>query len=138
MESSGSCKRIIDANLNRSKEALRVVEDIIRFEFDDEELSVFSKNTRMLLGSLAKKYIDFIAYRDTQNDCLTQITLKEEKLRNSLFDVLIANFKRAEESLRVLEEVFKLIDSESALICKQARYNTYILEKKVYDKYAKH
>lgn len=138
MESSGSCERIIDANLNRSKEALRVVEDIIRFDYDDEELSTFSKSIRMRLGALAKKHIDSIAHRDTQNDCLTQVTLKEEKFRSSLFDVLIANFKRAEESLRALEEVFKLVDIESALVCKQARYDTYILEKEVYDKYAKH
>ena len=138
MESSAACKRIIDANLNRSKEALRVVEDIIRFEYDDEELSTFSKSIRALLGSIAKKHIDSIEHRDTQNDCLTKVTLKEEKNRDSLFDVLIANFKRTEESLRVLEEVFKLINIDSSLLCKQARYDTYILEKKVYDRYKKH
>lgn len=138
MESSSACERIIDANLNRSKEALRVVEDILRFNYDDDDLATQTKGIRAHLGSIAKKYIKTIAHRDTQNDCLTQVTLPEEKERESLFDILIANFKRAQESLRVLEEVFKLVSIESSLMCKQSRYKTYILEKQVYDKYSKY
>jgi len=138
MESSNSCERIIDANLNRSKEAFRVVEDVLRFNYDDEDLATQVKSIRANLGTLAKKHIETIAHRDTQNDCLTQVTLNEEKERESLFDILIANFKRAQESLRVLEEVFKLVNLESSLLSKQLRYKTYILEKQVYDKYSKY
>ncbi len=138
MESSCACQRIIDANLNRSKEALRVVEDILRFEYDDLDLAKYSKSIRLEIGTIAKKHYEAIAYRDTQNDTLTSVTLKEESNRASLFDVLSANFKRAQESLRVLEEVFKLVDSQSSLLSKQIRYKAYILEKQVYDKYSKH
>ena len=126
MESSNSCERIIDANLNRSKEALRVVEDILRFNYDDEDLATQAKSIRAALGTIAKQHIKTIAHRDTQNDCLTQVTLNEEKKRESLFDILIANFKRAQESLRVLEEVFKLVNVEGSLLSKQLRYKTYI------------
>ncbi|MGE4547860.1 MAG: thiamine-phosphate pyrophosphorylase [Desulfurella sp.] len=138
MESSNSCERIIDANLNRSKEALRVVEDILRFNYNDEDLATQAKSIRATLGTIAKQHIKTIAHRDTQNDCLTQVTLNEEKKRESLFDILIANFKRAQESLRVLEEVFKLVNVESSLLSKQLRYKTYILEKQVYDRYSKY
>jgi thiamine-phosphate pyrophosphorylase len=138
MESSNSCERIIDANLNRSKEALRVVEDVLRFNYDDEDLATQVKSIRANLGTIAKKHIKTIAHRDTQNDCLTQVTLNEEKERESLFDILIANFKRAQESLRVLEEVFKLVNLESSLLSKQLRYKTYILEKQVYDRYSQY
>lgn len=138
MESSNSCERIIDANLNRSKEALRVVEDILRFNYNDEDLATQAKSIRAALGTIAKQHIKTIAHRDTQNDCLTQVTLNEEKKRESLFDILIANFKRAQESLRVLEEVFKLVNVESSLLSKQLRYKTYILEKQVYDRYSKY
>ncbi|MGB9755591.1 MAG: thiamine-phosphate pyrophosphorylase [Desulfurella sp.] len=138
MESSAACKRIVDANLNRAKEAFRVAEDIIRFEYNDANLSTLLKSLRLEVGSIAKKYYDTIAFRDTQNDCLTKVTLEKEKKRISLFEILIINFKRAQESLRVLEEVFKLLDIENSALCKQIRYKTYILEKEIYDKYAKH
>jgi uncharacterized protein HemY len=55
MESSNSCERIIDANLNRSKEALRVVEDVLRFNYDDEDLATQVKSIRANLGTIAKK-----------------------------------------------------------------------------------
>ncbi len=138
METSSACQRIIDANLNRSKEALRVIEDILRFEYDDRELATYTKSIRLEIGSIAQKHYDSIAYRDTQNDTLTSVTLKEESSRASVFDIISANFKRAQESLRVLEEIFKLLDSKSSLLSKQIRYKTYILEKQVYDKYSKH
>lgn len=138
MEAISACERIIDANLNRSKEALRVVEDILRFNYNDEDLATQLKSVRANLGNIAKKHARTIAHRDTQNDCLTQVTLNEERKRESLFDVLIANFKRAQESMRVLEEVFKLVNLESSLLSKQLRYKTYILEKQVYDKYSKY
>ena len=38
--------RIIDANFNRSKEGLRVCEDMARFVWDDKILSVALKNIR--------------------------------------------------------------------------------------------
>lgn len=138
MESSAACKRIIDANLNRTKEAFRVTEDIVRFEYDNTDLATSLKSLRLEVGNIGKTYYDTIAFRDTQNDCLTNVTLEKEKKRTSLFEILIINFKRAQESLRVLEEVFKLLDTESSALCKQIRYKTYILEKEIYDKYAKH
>ena len=40
--------RIIDANLNRLREGIRVVEDIFRYIYNDKELSTKLKNLRHL------------------------------------------------------------------------------------------
>jgi len=47
--------RIIDANVNRSSEGLRVCEDIARFALDDRVLTRSLKNARQETLTLAKK-----------------------------------------------------------------------------------
>jgi thiamine-phosphate pyrophosphorylase len=59
----------------------------------------------------------------------------QEASRADLKNIIIANFKRAEESLRVLEEYSKIIDFETALKYKALRYKIYDIEKKFFDKY---
>ena len=53
--------RIIDADLNRSLEALRVLEEAARFMLDSSDLSAFAKSLRhklsTTLGPLSKKAI---------------------------------------------------------------------------------
>jgi thiamine-phosphate pyrophosphorylase len=49
--------------------------------------------------------------------------------REDLNSILIANFKRAQESSRVLEEFGKLISSEVSENFKNIRYELYDLEK---------
>ena len=51
--------------------------------------------------------------------------------RESLQDLQIANLKRAQESSRVLEECFKLIDFEISELFKVIRYELYELEKEI-------
>ena len=50
--------------------------------------------------------------------------------RSELKDIASANLKRAEEGLRVLEEMYKLGRKEISLIMKKLRYELYDLEKK--------
>ena len=61
--------RIIDANLNRAAEGLRVVEDIARFYFNSEE---FSRKLKFFRHHLRKKMLDLnpklISLRDSKND----------------------------------------------------------------------
>ena len=49
--------------------------------------------------------------------------------RKSLDDVLLANFKRAEESARVLEEVLKVVEPALAGKFKAVRFRLYDLER---------
>ena len=119
-------RRLIDANLNRLKEGLRVLEDIQRYLYDDGESS---RRFKRLRHSLQKAYDPSrLPYRDIVNDVLKESTASEMK-RSNLGDLLIANFSRAQESARVLEEAFKLEDPRLSPLFKTIRYELYDLEK---------
>lgn len=118
--------RLIDANLNRLREGIRVVEDIQRYVFDNKELSKKLKTLRH--KARVKDEKEYLASRDIVGDVLKQTT-KSEKSRADLTSVMIANIKRAEESSRVLEECLKLIDTDEAENFKQIRYELYDIEK---------
>ena len=123
--------RLVDANFNRAREGMRVIEDIIRFLMDDQELLVEIKNLRLELGeinSVLDEQLHLITHRDTINDVGTEITPKAEQERADIKSLLIANFKRVQESLRVLEETLKLFNIEASQKCKAFRYQTYELE----------
>ena len=120
--------RLIDANLNRLAEGIRVVEDIYRYVLDD-------KTTAKRLKALRHKaridiYIDLINSRDIKNDVLKTSTSSEQN-RSDLQSILIANFKRAQESSRVLEEFCKLISTKDSENFKYIRYELYDIEKTI-------
>jgi len=122
--------RLLDANLNRLVEGIRVVEDVFRYILDD-------KTTALNLKSLRHKarldiYTKLISSRDIKNDVLKK-SIKSEQNREDLKSILIANFKRAQESSRVLEEFTKLISTEDSEKFKYIRYELYDLEKKLLD-----
>lgn len=119
--------RILDANLNRYKEGIRVVEDFARYYLDNSLLSKELKNLRHLAKLDATS--EFLKFRDSQNDVLKQNT-PQEMVRLSPKDIIFANLKRAQESSRVLEECFKLINLEYSAKFKLARYELYEIEKK--------
>ncbi len=118
--------RLIDANLNRLREGIRVVEDIFRYIYNDKQTSSKLKNLRHL--SRLKNYTDLLSSRDIKNDVLKKSTSSEQS-RDNLDSILIANFKRAQESSRVLEEFSKLISIEDSENFKYIRYELYDLEK---------
>jgi thiamine-phosphate pyrophosphorylase len=126
-------KRIMDANLNRCREGLRVIEDSLRFVLDDEN---FYKTIREIRHNtdkiLRNKYAELISERDSFNDAGRQIP---ETSKKTLPEIIIANFKRAQESLRVLEEYSKAFLPESSAEFKRQRYELYNLEKEVFSKY---
>ena len=117
--------RIIDANLNRLREGIRVVEDIFRYIYNDKELSTKLKNLRHL--SRVKNFYEILSSRDVQNDVLKE-SIKSEQNRDDLYSILIANFKRAQESARVLEELLKLYSIKDSENFKYIRYELYNLE----------
>ncbi|MDR1104090.1 MAG: hypothetical protein LBK92_01855 [Endomicrobium sp.] len=131
--SKKSIFRIIDANLNRCREGLRVVEDSLRFILDDKILYKDIRSIRHGIDKILRnKYGELIKERDSIEDSGRQIL---ETTAKELPAVIIANFKRAEESLRVLEEYSKVFVPETSADFKKQRYLTYTTEKKVYMKY---
>ena len=123
--------RIIDANFNRSKEALRVLEDVSRFFLDDKVLTRQFKDIRHeLTGSLQLlKIKKLIAAREVNSDVGKKSSLSELK-RKAIADIFLANAQRLKESMRVLEEFTKLISIKSSGQIKNLRYKIYVFEKK--------
>ena len=117
--------RLIDANLNRLREGIRVVEDIFRYVYNDKQTATTLKELRHL--SRLENYIELLETRDVKNDVLRS-SIKSEQNRTDLYSILIANFKRAQESSRVLEEFCKLISVKDSENFKYIRYELYNLE----------
>jgi thiamine-phosphate pyrophosphorylase len=120
--------RVIDANLNRLKEGIRVVEDILRYRDNNKILSNKLKSLRHKARIQETK--ELLIHRDSINDVLRSST-KSEQTRTDINSIFSANFKRAEESARVLEELFKLTNIEYSEDFKTIRYELYNLEKEV-------
>ena len=120
--------RVCDANLNRLKEGIRVIEDIMRYRDNNKELSQKLKTLRHL--AVIDEYTQLLQHRDSINDVLRPST-KSELKRTSMMQIIAANFKRAEESSRVLEEIFKLYNKSYSETFKHIRYELYDLEKTI-------
>jgi len=117
--------RLIDANLNRLKEGIRVIEDINRYLYDNKTISSKLKELRHL--AKIENYLEILPYRDIQNDVL-KASVETEMVRENITSLLLANYKRAQEASRVLEEAFKLIDPLKSEDFKTIRYELYVLE----------
>lgn len=120
--------RVIDANINRLKEGIRVVEDIMRYRDNNKELS--SKLKLLRHKAKVDETTDLLQHRDSINDVLRPTT-KSELERSDIKSIILANFKRAEESSRVLEELYKLHNNEYSENFKYIRYELYNLEKEI-------
>jgi thiamine-phosphate pyrophosphorylase len=125
--------RVIDANLNRLKEGIRVVEDIYRYIYNDKNIASRLKIIRHTSKIEHQEYKKYLQQRDILGDPLIKST-KDEQQRDNLPSVIVANYKRAEESARVLEEMLKLVDVNRAEVFKTIRYSLYDLEKQILDK----
>ena len=99
--------RIVDANLNRSREGLRVCEDIARFALSSETSTKELRSIRHSISAIAKRFESQLGSvagsRDAVEDIGRSSRMKGGIKRGSLRDVLISNMERSKESLRVLE-----------------------------------
>ena len=124
--------RILDANVNRVKEGLRVCEDICRFVWDEpratKELKAIRHAVTSALQDLDMK--ELIGARDIAGD-VGKASRKSELTRRDVKDIFLANAQRCKESLRVLEEFAKLLNGSCARKFKVARYKLYDVEKKL-------
>ena len=127
--------RIIDANLNRSREGLRVCEEIARFALNSKPLTTELKSVRHGISGIVKSHAAELnklsLSRDSDGDVLRRSRFESEMARQGLPDIFAANVERVKESLRVLEEIFKLIDRKSSSKFCDLRFEVYSIEKKV-------
>ncbi|WPF89187.1 thiamine phosphate synthase [Cyanobacterium aponinum AL20118] len=132
MEQKQAIYRILDANLDRAREGLRIIEEWCRFGLNNQTMAESCKQMRQELSQWHSPEIR--AARDTVNDVGTTLTHPKEEKRENLDSVLLANLCRIQEALRVLEEYSKLINGKFALTMKQMRYQVYTLESQLMNK----
>jgi len=120
--------RIVDVNLNRLTEALRVVEDVVRLGLERPRLlgAVRRLRTRVSRDVLRLRR-RVIRSRNSAADPGRPDRFDRTR-RRSLADVLMANCKRAQEAARVLEEVLKTGEPELAARFKEVRFRLYDIE----------
>lgn len=126
MSTNSPLYRILDANLDRAREGLRVIEEWCRFGLDNAELTAQCKQLRQELGSWHRD--EFRLARDTPTDVGTAMSHPQEEARSDVGAVLQANLCRVQEALRALEEYGKVVEPVMGAACKQMRYQVYALE----------
>jgi len=130
--------RIIDANLNRIGEGLRLLEDVARLMLNDTTLTQQLKTMRheLLKGDLPL-HRQLLQARNSTGDVGIDIEVKGEERKRELPITIVANSKRVQESFRVLEELAKVpgitpsLDTEKF---KHARFDLYTIEQALVSK----
>jgi thiamine-phosphate pyrophosphorylase len=127
--------RAIDANSNRISEGLRVVEEVARFVLDDAELTERLKATRHFVRHTAQELGGSVSAlleaRESDGDVGKPLSTADSSDRKGVVGVVSANMRRAEEGLRVLEELSASIDLEISNRVKQCRFGLYSIEKEI-------
>jgi len=122
MSYMSSTNRLLDANVNRAAEGMRVLEDISRFVIQDKKLCAELKRCR---HSLRLKFsaMELVRSRNTSQDAGAGVTTLQENSRQSIIEVAIAASHRCCEALRVIEEVAKLAHDTEVEHIRYAMYD---------------
>lgn len=125
-EQPAAVLRLLDANLDRAREGLRVIEDWCRFGLDRADLVARSKDMRQRLGRLHDER--YKQARDAAGDVATGMAHPAQREREQPQAVVAANCGRVQEALRVLEEFGRGLDDRLAEEAAAVRYALYDLE----------
>ena len=123
--------QIIDANLDRSREGLRVLEDWARFGLGENDCVAKIKNYRQILG---KNHLE--VYKQSRNHTEDQckgLTHQEQINRRTPEQIISSNAGRVQEALRVIEEFSRLHNHKLSKIASEIRYEIYSLEIELLD-----
>ncbi len=118
--------QIIDANLDRAREGLRVLEDWARFGLEGNDFVTKIKDFRQILG---KNHLEI--YKQSRNHVEDQskgLTHQEQSKRKTPEQIISSNSGRVQEALRVIEEFSRLHNHALSKIASEIRYEVYTLE----------
>lgn len=122
--------RLLDANANRAREGLRIIEDTARFVLGNPEAAKAIRGLRHGLDTLVRgHYKKLLAARDVAGDPGKANPSKPYK--GGIEALLIANFKRCEEALRVLEEYGRGMSPGAVKGAQALRFQVYLWETKL-------
>ena len=132
--------RLLDANANRAREGLRVLEDAARFVLDEPSLTAEAKALRHEITALISQLVaqGAVAARDVGSDVGLNDDLASEVERPSLGSVIAAAAHRATEALRALEEYAKIIDGDVGVAFEALRYRAYELDGRLRERIVRH
>jgi thiamine-phosphate pyrophosphorylase len=124
--------RLIDANINRITEGLRVVEEVLRFVYKEDKIY---KTLRSIRHKVVELFIEFYPQSVLQRaSSIDPGRTAEEKSYKNIRQLVVSNFHRVTESFRVLEEIAKLVNTKKISEVKKLRYKVYDIEKYVVEK----
>lgn len=125
--------RILDVNLNRARESLRVIEDYARFLLDDRDAAAGAKRMRHeireIIESLGAR--ELLAERDIDGDVGREVKIESEQSRRDADDVLAAAFGRLSEAARAIGEYAKVNSPPAARLAERLRYAGYELQQRI-------
>jgi thiamine-phosphate pyrophosphorylase len=122
--------RLLDANANRAREGLRVVEDTARFVLDRADAAKALRKIRHDVDALVRTdYKILLKHRDVAADSGKKN--ESAPYKAGIPDLLAANFKRCEEALRVLEEYGRFLSKPAVKKAQSLRFQVYRWEKKM-------
>lgn len=124
--------RIIDANYNRAKEAIRVLEDITRFSLLNKKLTDKYRQLRHKLDKIINGHTTYIALVNSRQTTLDPGKDFYATTHSNIYDIFIANTQRIQEALRTLEEIYKSISIKKSNICMKLRFESYELAKELF------
>lgn len=122
--------RVIDANLNRAREGLRVCEEIARLILEDPRLTRRCQALRQELNRLVKSFsnLKLLQARNSRGDVGRPAVRGRMSLHRGYRDLATANARRVEEALRVLEEFLRLRSPRVSQRLGSLRFRVYALE----------
>ncbi len=129
-----SIHRLLDANFNRAREGVRVIEDCARFVLDDPAISALAKGLRSQLQTIHDRLGPdvLLTSRDTSGDVGTSLNTETELARADMRQIVSAACKRLSEALRTIEEYTKLVAPDgTSSTAEQLRYESYTLEQRI-------
>ena len=134
--------RLVDANLDRLGEGLRVLEDASRFLLNDAVLSKRLKSLRhTLVKGLGSLEQELLSARRVAEDVGAPAAKRAALQHQDLPALVAANSRRVQESLRVLEEFSRLSGGPlagKAGIFENARFELYDLEQQLVGRLLRH
>ena len=123
--------RIIDVNLNRASEGLRVCEEYLRFYLDEkistETLKKIRHQIKEISVNLPFSYKQLLESRNSVDDVGNASTVYKQ-CGVAPLDIFIANIKRVLEALRVLEEYLKIFSEKASSDFQKIRFEVYEFE----------
>jgi thiamine-phosphate pyrophosphorylase len=142
MMNRSALMRMVDENIDRLAEGLRVLEDIARMYLDDKSMTSQLKTLR---HDLIRADLDFnlelLQSREAAKDVGENLEVAGEKKAQELPLIALANARRAQEALRVLEDLAKLPEMSEKLGSakfKSARFRLYSIEKALVARLVRH